>query len=235
MRTKDIAVSVTLGLLTLAVPIRAVESPAVCSIPQSPRNIDPRAVPSPYNGTSTVSIVKANNWNNIIYKPRGGGPEQTLYLCGMHYHDSPENAQGCRFTPDVEVHYVYASRVKPQGCDFRHLDCCLAGPFVVIAEQYKLQAPAKDANSELGDWRTPHPGSEAMQYAEWSGSTTGPDHHPGECKSAAQWSFVLFCDGTIDPFTLKFFFGEKGQEARALQSGARVSRDLTLVTPRSPR
>lgn len=232
MRTKEIAVSVTLVLSTLAVPIRAAESPAVCSIPQSPRNINPRAVPSPYNGTSAVSIVKANNWNNIVYKPRGGGPEQTLYLCGMHYHDHPENAQGCRATPDVEVHYVYASKVKPGNCDFRHLDCCLEGPFVVVAEQYHVEAPAKDANSKLGDWRKPLPGSKGMQYAEWSGSTTGPDKHPGECKPAALWSFVLFCDGTIDPPTLRFFFGDKGQDARALQTGARISRDLTLVTPR---
>lgn len=221
-----------------------------CANPQSPRFIDPAATPSPFHHRSNTSIVKQWNHDSIVYKPRDGGAEQTLYLCGEHYHFPTENLQGCRPNPAgsalpgaappdlaasdprpgdrVEIHTVYAAKRRPGNCDFRHLDCCEAPPFLVIA----MEMVVTDSHGgHLPDFSKI--AATVDRRAEWSGSTTGPDKRPGECKPAAQWSFVLECDMTISQEDLDQFFGHP-QKPRTIQPDSRLSQDLTLVTLRHP-
>lgn len=92
--------------------------------------------------------------------------------------------------------------------------------------------PKVDPKVEIASgprWRRADP-TRGAELAEWSGSTTGPDTKPNECKPPAEWSFLLGCEGTIDPLSLAAFYG-KGEKARAEQTGDRVSKKLTLVTP----
>lgn len=222
------------------------ERQPACPNPQSPRNIAPQD--DPYDQRSRISIIKEWRDDGLVYAPRAGGPEQILKLCGAHYHWAPENDQGClrdaasarssgpraRAGDHVEVHTVYASKVKEGDCDFRYLDCCLEGPFLVLAEQLAVIAAPSDSGAAAPEsWRSSDrwPG---RQLAEWSGSTTGHEDVPGECKPPAQWSFRLDCNGQIDLDTLQQIFGDSGQEPRELQRGNRLSRDLTLVTPARP-
>ena len=65
--------------------------------------------------------------------------------------------------------------------------------------------------------------------AEWTGSTTGPNETPGQCKPEAQWSFRLGCGFTLSAGQLSGF--DHAHAARGLQAGYRASQDLTLVNP----
>jgi hypothetical protein len=70
---------------------------------QSPRYINPKANPSPYNATSNTSIVSTKNprdpmnplFKQVYYQPRGSSIGQILSWCGAHYHMPVENVQGC--------------------------------------------------------------------------------------------------------------------------------------------
>lgn len=191
-----------------------------CSIPQSPRRVDRNA---PYTGSTHTSIVEQANPDTLVYK---GG--QTLYPCERHYHFSIENPQGCpgesQTTSEVEpgqwveVHTVYAASVGPVGCTHHDLDCCEAGPFVVRAFAAKVTA---------GGLKTVIPEPTGRPLAEWSGSTTGPDKVPNECKKAAEWSFRLGCDFTVSQGQLSRL--GHPHPARRPQPANRLSRDLRLV------
>jgi hypothetical protein len=197
-----------------------------CRTPQSPRDVDPKT--APYDDRSAVSVATDLGWSTLTYTPRGGAKPETLYLCGQHYHVKPENRQGCPQGDLLELHHVYAAKLKEGPCDFYHLSCCAARPILVLAEQVRKVDPTKEkVTGPL--WRNPEASAKA-QRAEWSGSTTGPDTKPHECKPEAQWSFLLGCAGTIDPLTLGAMYG-KGDQSRGLQPPNRLSKDLTLVTP----
>jgi hypothetical protein len=201
-----------------------------CSIPQSPRNIDRQAQPSPYDATSHSSIVKVLTPDTIEYTPRAGGTPTTLSRCGQHYHLPIENLQGCtgEITPGkepkpgsrIEIHTVYAAKVGHDGCNPETLECCQAEPFLVRAFSAKVAATGPDEPI------LPPPG---LPLAEWSGSTTAPDRVPDECKPAAQWSFRLGCDFSVSAAQLRRF--KHADPARHVQHGPRLSKDLTLVTP----
>jgi hypothetical protein len=203
---------------------------AACTIPQSPRNINRRSHPSPYDKTSSTSIVKVLTPDSIEYVPRAGGAPTTLLRCGQHYHLPIEAPQGCRdeITPGeqpkpgswVELHTVYASQVGHEGCDPETLECCQAGPFLVRAFAARVTAEGPDEPI------VPPPG---LPLAEWSGSTTGADKEPGQCKPEAQWSFTLGCEFTLSEAQLHHF--KHADPARPVQPPARLSHDLTLVLP----
>lgn len=247
MRRSHCALVVFAALLLLAAasPAPAAEDAPACSNPQSPRD-----VVAPFDAQSPMSIVEVVDPDQVIYTPRAGGEAQRLHRCGQHYHFPIENHQRCAGEiapaaehgghggehakdpkPDdvVEVHTVFAARVDPnhcpaaggagECCDPESLKCCLEGPFVVRAFNATVTA-----GGGAGPIETP-PG---RPLAEWSGSTTSPDEKPGQCKPAAQWSFRLGCEFTLSERQLSRFHPH---EARGLQGGARVSKDLTLVTP----
>ncbi|MFL6234827.1 MAG: hypothetical protein ACJ76N_16960 [Thermoanaerobaculia bacterium] len=230
----------TFVLLALTLAVLGV-SPAVaegptCPNPQSPRNVDSRSRPSPYFLTSNNSIVRDATPESLVYLPRSGGPGQKLLRCGQHYHYPSENRQGCPresasqkgavsgepapVKPGdwIEVHTVYAAKVKSGGCDPETLECCEEGPFLVRAFQAKVTRDGR------GGAIVPPPG---RPLAEWSGSTTGREKEPGECKPAALWSFRLGCDFRVSEKQVKEFHHH--DPARPLQPADRVSRDLTLV------
>jgi len=225
------------AVLVVAFAARGWAAGPVCSNPQSPRNIDPKAVPSPYDGKSTTSIVKLLGPDSIEYTPRAGGAPTTLYRCGQHYHLPIENPEGCASTAPatraksakagdgakpgdwIEVHTVYAAKVRHDGCDPETLACCETAPFLVRAFSAKVTAQGAD---------TPIVVPPGRPLAEWSGSTTGAAL-PDECKPAAQWSFRLGCDFTLSEAQVRHF--RHADPARPVQSGPRVSKDLTLVTP----
>jgi hypothetical protein len=200
---------------------------------QSPRLLHPQTLP-PYDATSSTSFVVSIGPDSIVYKPRSGGTTQTLYRCGQHYHYPTETPQGCRgeLPPTgepgtrpapgqwVEVHTVYAAKVRHEGCDPETLDCCLEAPFLVRAFGAKVTA-----GGTAGPILVPT----GRPLAEWSGSTTSPDKVPDECKPAAQWSFRLDCGFTLSEAQLKTF--HHVDKARGLQTGSRLSKDLTLVRP----
>jgi hypothetical protein len=168
--------------------------------------------------------------DSIEYTPRAGGNPTTLSRCGQHYHLPIEAPQGCKgeITPGkkpqpgnwVEIHTVYASKVGHDKCNPETLECCEAGPFVVRA--FAAQVTAKGTDEPI----VPPPG---LPLAEWSGSTTGADKEPEQCKPAAQWSFRLGCDFTVSEAQLGHF--KHADPARPVQPAARLSKDLTLVTP----
>jgi hypothetical protein len=201
-----------------------------CANPQSPRGIDRNASPSPYDATSHTSIVKVLTPDSIEYTPRASGTPTTLARCGQHYHLPIEATQGCKgeVTPGhepkpgswVEVHTVYAFKVRREGCDPETLACCEVGPFLVRAFAARVTAKGKDEPI------VPPPG---LPLAEWSGSTTGADKEPAQCKPAAQWSFRLGCDFTLSEAQIHHF--EHADPARPVQPPSRLSKDLTLVTP----
>lgn len=220
-------VGIYLSLAVLAMPAAAQE-PA-CPNPQSPRNIDRQASPSPYDRTLDRSIVTQKDPDSLVYQPvETDGPGQTLYRCGQHYHFPIENPQGCpgeiteasEVKPGewVEIHTVYAAKVRREECDPESLGCCEEGPFVVRAFNAKVTA---------GGSKEPIPPPTGRPLAEWSGSTTGKESEPNECKPAAAWSFRLGCDFTVSEAQLSLFKGPHA--ARPVQTGSRVSRDLTLV------
>jgi len=226
MRFGTLPLAVLFALALPSMETRAAEVWKTCRTPQSPRNVDPKT--APYDGRSSVSVATDIAWSTLTYTPRGGGNAQTLYLCGQHYHVKVENPQGCPASDLLELHHVYTARLKEGPCDFYHLSCCAARPILVLAEQVRKVDPTKEkVTGPL--WRNPE-AYRTAQRAEWSGSTTGPDTKPDECKPEAQWSFLLGCDGTIDPLTLQAMYG-KGEGIRQPQPPNRLSKDLTLVTP----
>ena len=217
------------ALLLAAACASAAPEGAYCPDAQSPRNIDP-ARPSLYQLAAGTSFVEGAGAESAVYLPRPGGAPRTLHRCGQHYHLPIENPQGCdgeaggQEAPPppgtrIEIHTVYAANaVPPPGCDPETLACCTEGPFLVRAFSATVTAGGKDGPISVP---AGHP------LAEWSGSTTGAEAEPGECKPAALWSFRLGCDFTVSEAQVKRF--HHPDPARPLQSGDRVSRDLTLV------
>jgi hypothetical protein len=230
----------TLVLLAVTLTVSgaplAAEGPT-CSNPQSPRNVDPKSHPPPYFLSSNNSIVSDATPESLVYLPRSGGPAQKLLRCGQHYHFPIENHQGCQgetashkgaasteagpVKPGdwIEIHTVYAAKVKSKDCDPETLDCCEEGPFLVRAFEAKV---TQDGH---GGAIVPPSG---RPLAEWTGSTTGRENQPGECKPEALWSFRLGCDFRVSEEQLKEF--HHYDPARPLQPADRLSRDLTLVT-----
>lgn len=232
-------VAVTL-LLVVAAAVRG-NSQTTCPVPQSPRDINPKPFPGVYNGTppsrpesEVTDIVGAAT---IRYKG------QTLQRCDQHYHVPVENIQGCRgektvipapkneeVPPEgqwVEVHTVYAAEVssKPECADgLDHaLECCTKPPFVVRGFNAKV---APDGGNVPSGTAIISPLGRPL--AEWSGSNTGPDKVPGECKPiAAQWSNLLNCEITVTQSQLHVYSHPHG--AREVQPENRLSKDLTLV------
>jgi hypothetical protein len=228
-------------LVLLAVSLAVLGSPAAaegptCPNPQSPRNIDLKSRPSPYFLTSNNSIVSDATPESLVYLARSGGPGQKLLRCGQHYHYPIENRQGCPSgvaSPKgavsaepgpvkpgdwIEIHTVYAAKVKSGDCDPETLECCEEGPFLVRAFEAKVTRGGR------GGAIVPPPG---RPLAEWDGSTTGGEKEPGECKPAALWSFRLGCSFRVSEEQVKAFHHH--DPARPLQPADRVSRDLTLV------
>jgi hypothetical protein len=235
------------ALLVTAVPTAAGAAPApddaaaVCANAQSPRNVDRQARPSPFQLSAHESFVGRVTADSVLYLPRAGGPPLTLYRCGQHYHFPIETPQGCPgeeadagatdhdATPPpgsrVEIHTAYAAnRTAPPNCDPETLECCTDPPFLVRGFSATVSAPGTDDDEALA---IDTPGG--FPLAEWSGSTTGPDRKPGECKPAATWSLRLGCDFTVAPAQLEGL--GHAHAARQVQRGPRVSRDLTLVEP----
>jgi hypothetical protein len=235
---KTVCLCASLLLVVLSTGARA-QGPA-CSTPQSPRNVDPKT--APYDGRSTTSIVRELSADSIVYTPRAGGAPTTLYRCGQHYHFPIETPEGCAADAAkagkpaktakagdkagakpgdrIEIHTVFAAKVRHDGCDPETLDCCLEAPFLVRAFAAKVTPGGTPGPI------APPPG---RPLAEWSGSTTGKETSPNECKPAAQWSFRLGCGYTVSEGQLSQF--HHFDPARPVQSGPRVSKDLTLVTP----
>jgi len=225
-------------LVLLAVSLAALGvSPAdaqgpTCPSPQSPRNIGVKSRPSPYFLTSNNSTVSEATPESLVYLPRSGGPGQKLLRCGQHYHYPIENRQGCpresasrpgEASPVkpgdwIEIHTVYAAKVRSGGCDPETLECCEEGPFIVRA--FEAQVTRDGRSGAI----VPPPG---RPLAEWSGSTTGREKEPDECKPAALWSFRLGCGFRVSEAQVKEFHHH--DPARLLQPADRLSRDLTLV------
>ena len=238
-------VPLSAGLLIATAAACAGADDGYCPNAQSPRNVDPDAHPSPYQLTGPTSFVGLVADGSAVYLPRPGGPPQTLHRCGQHYHFPIENPEGCdgemaagdqaaaagaagAAHPDppppgsrVEIHTVYAANeTAPPGCDPETLGCCTDPPFLVLAFSATVK-PGDDGPAIV----TP-PG---FPRAEWSGSTTGKEAKPGECKPAAMWSVRLGCDFTVTTAQLRQF--KHADPARPVQEGDRLSRDLTLVKP----
>jgi hypothetical protein len=261
MRTKG---SIGLGVCLLFVALstrgaaapRAKASPPVleppCAVPQSPRNVDPAAQPTPYlctAGGSRMRISPDQSYVDLQVRPEPGCITRLVY-CGQHYHAPVENVQGCPgetdlLPPDgrtprvgqwVEVHTLYAPAAKPSGtCDPEGLNCCVGHPILVLGFSAKVvdrKTPARKANRATPPILNPTSGA----LAEWSGSNTGGDAFA--CKPiAATWSFRLAyrnpngsCNPNIVARTLlEQAFPGGVQAARGLQGGDRVSKDLVRV------
>lgn len=216
--------------LAAALPAAAAEGP-VCLDGQSPRLVDPRAEPSPYQLVGVDSFLARADDETTVYLPRPGGPEVTLHRCGQHYHFPIENPQGCGGETGeygegkpgpgsrIEIHTVYAANDEhPRDCDPETLACCTTGPFLVRAFSATIAERG-------GDGPISPPAGRPL--AEWSGSTTGAESRPGECKPAAQWSLRLGCGFTVSAAQVERF--HHVDPARPVQQGERLSRDLTLV------
>jgi hypothetical protein len=223
------------GLVLFAVSPAGAGDDGYCPNAQSPRDLDRSVQPSLYALAGPSSFLTQTSDQEVTYAPRVGGPPMVLHRCGQHYHFPIENPQGCKGETEakggeakgppppgswVEVHTVFAAVVRTGQCDPETLDCCEKGPFVVRAFTARVTAGGKPAPIE------PPPG---RPLAEWSGSTTGPDRTPDECKPAALWSFRLGCDFTVSEGQLGRF--HHVDPARPVQTGNRLSRDLTMIGP----
>jgi hypothetical protein len=170
----------------------------------------------------------------LTYTPPGGKPV-VLQRCGQHYHCRIENWQPeclgqearelgrpplCAQPSEdswVEIHTVYAPRNRGQGCDKETLNCCEGLPVVVKAFHAKVRP---------GGTPVPIPVLWEQPSAEWSGSNTGPDDFPGDCKPVpARWSFTLGCNFTVTWAQLGLF--HHPEPARGIQPS--VSNDLALI------
>jgi hypothetical protein len=206
---------------------------ACCYHPQSPRSL----TAADWDWTSTTPTVLRNTADSISYQPRAG-VKLVLHRCSQHYHCRIENVQACpgqRGAPAagesecpanppvgswVEIHTVYHNgpviNPTPEG-----LDRCLPETLVVVGYHAKVTSEAV---------RPPVPVHFGPPSAEWSGSATNvdpPPPAPPDCKAAAYWSFALGCDFKVSEEQLKAFTHPDG--ARALQTGNRLSHDLTHV------
>jgi hypothetical protein len=233
--TKPICLGATLLLTALVAsgaPVLPVsECTPSCAVPQTPRNINPTPGLGLYFNTSTVSTVRVSPDEGSLvytYSCDGHPVSKTLYRCSRHYHCPIEDVQGCAGDERppvactenpavgqwIEVHTAYSASPTPNCPDPQGLTCCTGdGPVVVRAY-----------SATVGE------GGPILQgrLAEWSGSDTGVTP-VGACRpTAAQWSFVLGCGFKVP---LSQLTGLKKKEARQLQGGLRVSRDLTLVSP----
>lgn len=235
---------VALGMRGAAAPPPAATSSVTeppCGVPQSPRNVNPGTAPFLCTVTSSlVSVSSSQDTLELRARP-GVSCGQRLFRCGQHYHAPVENVQGCaletvRLTPSnppppgqwIEVHTLYAPdrKLYSGGCDPEKLDCCVGHPVVVLGFSARVITGSTDRRI-----LTPTTGP----LAEWSGSDTGPDTTGGACKPvAAFWSFRMIQPGCVAPeitqAQLRRFFPRYGpQEARALQAGPRISKDLVHV------
>lgn len=183
----------------------------------------------------------ARNPAVVQYIAHPGAPAQTLHRCGQHYHLPVEHVQRpgevtprdrhlvAGATPPlaalgaiVEIHTVFAAEVVSPCQDPESIDCC-RGQALVLAYS------ARVVSGGSGPIPARPPGSHEL--AEYSGSTTGADR-PEEhgCKPPAQWSFARGDHFTVGQEQLRHSFPRQGaQEARPLQSGERLSGDLTIV------
>jgi hypothetical protein len=231
------AVTLACGLAMFVAPaafaqssVKSVEPPPPCT-DQSPRLLEN------YDAESETSTVAPGADDTLIFTPRGGTPT-TLHRCSQHYHCWIENlqpecpgqhataaggpAEGCPKLPPVdswvEIHTVYSAEVGG-SCDPETLACCTKEPFVVMGYHAKVTADTTPGPVPV-QWGPPS--------AEWTGSNTGPDNPPGECKPIrAQWSFTLGCDLTVSLGQLSLFHHQ--DQARGLQPPERLSSDLTHV------
>lgn len=241
---KGICVGVTL-LLTTILGVQA-HSQSACPVPQSPRNVNPQPWPGVYNGTPpdrkesfVTDVVGAAT---IKYKG------QTLKRCDQHYHVPVENTQGCHGEktgtlpppgqvppPDqwIEIHTVYAPEIDPDpkcadGLD-HDLKCCKGEPVVVRGFSARVTL-----NGTPVPAATPIIPADGRLLAEWTGSNTGPDK-PEErgCKPIkAEWSFLLNCEIKVSQSQLRVF--PKAHGARPVQTGDKLSQNLTLVSGPPP-
>jgi hypothetical protein len=220
--------------------------------PQSPRIVNPKPWPGVYNGqppfrqASVITDIKPAG-DELTYQ------RERLYLCDQHYHVPVENPQGPQdervILPGeqphlgqwIEVHTVYAASATAEGAkkcrtEFgldNGLKCCeKAGPPIVVRGfSAKVTATAGNVQGGVNEPLIPPVGA---PLAEWSGSNTGPDKPPGSCKPvAAQWSFLLNRDLTVGKQQLMSVL-PRPHGVRDVQSGDRLSNDLTLVAPAPP-
>ncbi len=201
-------------------------------------NQTPRRLEKWNTENAPATVKKGATEDTVVYTPKGGSPT-TLHRCSQHYHCWIENLQPkcpgqtatdvggppdkCPVKPPVgswvEVHTAFSSRVGTD-CDPETLNCCIEGPFVVVGYHAKVTADEKPGKVPV-NW--------TAEAAEWSGSNTGPDDAPGQCKPLqAKWRFSLSCD-------LKLSLGELGtfhhqDRARGLQPADRLSADLNHLT-----
>jgi hypothetical protein len=240
MRGSDrIHIGLAILLLGGAVCLRGLAQPA--ATPDQPcTNQSPRVLANYNVDPGLATVHHGINDNTLVYTPQGGSP-MILHRCSQHYHCRIENLQpDCPGqmateigTPPlcaqpsldswVEIHTVYAAKVRGQGCDPESLNCCAAGPFVVKAYHARVEAnPQAKAQATTVSvlWDLP--------AAEWSGSNTGPDDYPGGCKPlAARWSFTLGCTFRVTWGQLKGF--HHPEPARGLQPANRLSTDLAKI------
>jgi hypothetical protein len=214
---------------------------------QSPRNIKPVPFPGVYNGTppSRPDSLVTDIVGAETIKYHG----QILQRCDQHYHVPVENPQGCRDEqtgkppePDkvpnpgqwIEVHTVYAAEVSSDPKCSDRLDhalaCCVKPPFVVRG--FSARLTFEDGREPPGTPIIPPIGRRPL--AEWTGSNTGPDKEPNECKPiVAEWSSLVSCQVTVSQKQLRVeSFHAHG--ARGVQPNNRLSHDLALVTPTPP-
>jgi len=237
-------IAVASAVLLFALSAAGAAQQPSCPNPQSPRNLNPQTTPSPYDQTAKQSIVDwAPPAQTVQYRARRDCAPQTLRVCGQHYHFPVENRQECdgearpsdkaggevKTGDRIEIHTVYAAKVHPfNDCDPVTLDCCEAGPFVVLAWSATVIAGSEGAPIAPLTWPPIVPPT-GRPLAEWSGSTTNADRYPGECKPPAEWSFRLGCAFRVSDTQLKPLKYPK--PARDLQPCNRLSRDLTRVEP----
>ena len=236
---KNNGVFLVLCLILLALCVTQGYAQSAC-INQSPRDVTlrkqlndrPPVAGVDYNYKSSTQLITPIDQKTIQYQG------QTLHICDQHYHVPVENVQGCsdekKGTPPehgpppvgqwIEVHTVYAAVVdsSPKCADGpdNNLGCCKMPPFVVRAFNAKV-SPQRSSPPPIVQ---PDHGI----LAEWSGSNTGPDSKPGDCKPLpAQWSFRFGCEFTVSQSVLGEPLHAHG--ARDVQPPSRVSPDLTVV------
>lgn len=231
-RATALAVAVSFAFASLfATPAAVAEDPAYCPNAQSPRDVSLYADPSHYQLVGFDSFLAYADDKTAVYLSRPGGAPVTLVRCGQHYHFPIENPQGCggetgetgEAAPPIgsriEIHTVYAANCKhPPDCDPETLACCTTAPFLVRAFSATIAERG-------GDGPISPPAGRPL--AEWSGSTTGAEVEPNECKPAAMWSFRLGCEFTVSKAQVDRF--NHADPARPVQEGDRLSRDLTKV------
>ena len=205
---------------------------------QSPRNLNRDSQPPPVYRPTDRSIVGTVTpgpigVGTIEYIPRGSNTPRILRKCSQHYHYPIETPQGCPEEPSrqgtsgspagewIEIHTAYSAIFEEPCRDPQSTDCCKGDVAVVrgFAAKVTQEGPGGPIVEPSG-----------RPLFEWSGSTTGPDKVPNECKPPAQWSFRLGCDFTVSAAQLREA-GFTAQRPRGLQTGSRISDDLVLVNP----